>query len=225
MRRRIWQQLYRLRFQLFQKRRFNALVMERVGGKPLIILPSVFNPTLFLVSTWMVEQLDERLVPHGCRALELGTGSGVGALFLAQRAGHVVATDINPAAVRCTKINSLLNNAQVDVREGDLFEPVSGERFDVVLFNPPYLSGKPTSALDHAFRAPRIAERFAARLAHHLTRDGFGLLLLSSIGEEKQFLNALSAENLTYEIARQRDLRSEVVTLYRVWSAESRAAS
>lgn len=215
-RRKLWQQLYRLRFQLFQKRRFDALTLEEINGKPLVVLPSVFNPTLFLVSRWMVEQLDMTLVPQGCHALELGTGSGVGALFLADRAKRVVATDINPAAVRCTQINALLNLIEIDVREGDLFAPVAGERFDLILFNPPYLAGKPKNALDQAFRAPRIAERFAAQLSQHLAPNGHALLLLSSIGEETQFLAACESADLHISIARRKDLRSEIVTLYQV---------
>ena len=77
--------------------------------------------------------------------LDLGTGSGVGAVFAAQWAGQVVAVDVNPAAVRCARINVLLHGVEdrVDVLQGDLFEPVAGERFDVILFNPPYFPGQP----------------------------------------------------------------------------------
>ena len=62
----------------------------------------------------------------------MGTGSGVGAVFAAQWARRVVAVDINPAAVRCARINALLNHVEdrVDVVEGDLFEPIGGQRFD-----------------------------------------------------------------------------------------------
>lgn len=216
LRRKVWQQLYRLRFQLFQKRRFDSLVLEQVNGKPLIVLPTVFNPTLFLVSKWMSEQLDETLVPRGCTALELGTGSGIGALCLADHAANVVATDINSAAVRCTRMNAILNQVTLDVREGDLFEPVAGLQFDVILFNPPYLAGEPTNALDQAFRAPQIVERFARQVSDFLAPNGYALLLLSSIGEETAFVGAIRAADLQVTVARQKDLRSEVVTLYRV---------
>ncbi len=60
-------------------------------------------------------------------------------------ARRVVAVDINPAAVRCAQINALLNQLEqrIEVRRGDLFAPVAGERFDLVLFNPPFLRGAP----------------------------------------------------------------------------------
>jgi release factor glutamine methyltransferase len=118
--------------------------------------------------------------------------------------------------VRCARINALLNQTSIDVREGDLFRPVVGEQFDLILFNPPYLAGQPKNALDQAFRAPRIAERFASQLTDHLTADGYALLLLSSIGEDARFLAACTATGLRIAPLRQKDLRSEVVTLYRI---------
>ena len=77
--------------------------------------------------------------------LDLGSGSGACGLAAARRGCSVVAVDINPSAVRCTRVNALLNcsNLEIDVRQGDLFAPVQHERFDVVLFNPPYYRGVP----------------------------------------------------------------------------------
>ena len=58
---------------------------------------------------------------------------------------HVTAVDINPDAVRCARINALQHHLEtcIEVRQGDLFEPVQGERFDLVLFNPPFFRGQP----------------------------------------------------------------------------------
>ena len=73
----------------------------------------------------------------------MGTGSGVCAVFAARHAHRVVAVDINPGAVRCAALNALLNHveARIEVRQGDLFAPVARERFDLVLFNPPFFVG------------------------------------------------------------------------------------
>ena len=99
----------------------------------------------------------------GGSALDMGTGSGVGAIFAARRGYRVVAVDINPQAVRCARINTLLNRLEerIEVRRGDLFEPVRGERFDLVLFNPPFFVGEPRSDLDRAWRGREVLERFA----------------------------------------------------------------
>src|SRR5688572_10666790 len=97
------------RYRLFQTHRHNRLVLEQVAGKPLIVLPEVFNPKLFRSVEFLAETLGPELVPLGAKVLDMGTGSGVGAVFAAAWAGQVVAVDINPAAVRCARINALLH--------------------------------------------------------------------------------------------------------------------
>lgn len=88
-----------------------------------------------------------RLVPalaHGS-VLDLGTGCGILALLAARSARRVVATDVVEACVRCTWRNALVNGCelQVDVRLGDLFAPVAGEAFDLILTNPPQMPTPP----------------------------------------------------------------------------------
>jgi release factor glutamine methyltransferase len=152
----------------------------------------------------------------GRRVLDLGSGAGAAGVVAAKRGCHVVAVDINPSAVRCTRINALLNAVDVDVREGDLFGPVAGERFDVVLFNPPYYRGVPRDALDYAWRSPDVTDRFAADLGPHLDDGGHALVVLSSDGEPGAFLHALRAQSLAAEVVARRDLINETFTVYRV---------
>lgn len=76
----------------------------------------------------------------GGRALDLGTGCGVIALHLRRVAGHVVATDISPRALWFTALNARLNGVDgIETRLGSLFEPVEGERFDLIASNPPFV--------------------------------------------------------------------------------------
>ena len=108
MRRAIWRLLLRARFVLWQHRRHDRLVIERGLGLPLVVLPGVLNPALFRSSGVVLEALDGGAVPAGATVLDLGTGSGVLAVAAARSARSVVAVDINPAAVRCARINALL---------------------------------------------------------------------------------------------------------------------
>ncbi|GAA1391953.1 DUF7059 domain-containing protein [Luteococcus peritonei] len=78
-------------------------------------------------------------------ALDLGTGCGVQSLHLARHAQRVVATDINPRALELSRLTAALNQVDVDIRDGSLYEPVAGERFDLVVTNPPYVMSPPTS--------------------------------------------------------------------------------
>ncbi|MBK0419097.1 methyltransferase [Leucobacter sp. CSA1] len=75
-------------------------------------------------------------------ALDLGTGCGVVALHLAGlTSGRVVATDISERALALARANARLNGLEerIEFRRGDLFGPVAGERFDLILSNPPFV--------------------------------------------------------------------------------------
>ncbi|WP_406311344.1 methyltransferase [Streptosporangium sp. NBC_01639] len=74
------------------------------------------------------------------RALDIGTGCGVQVLHLADRAREIVATDVNPRALELARLSWALSGVQgVDAREGSLFDPVDGERFDLIVANPPFV--------------------------------------------------------------------------------------
>lgn len=74
------------------------------------------------------------------RTLDLGSGSGALGLLAASHSEEVIATDSNPRAVAFSRFNARLNGIDnVSCRTGSLFEPVAGERFDLVVSNPPFV--------------------------------------------------------------------------------------
>lgn len=74
------------------------------------------------------------------RVLDLGTGCGIQALRALRYADDVVATDISSSALHFARFNALLNGmSAVEMREGSLFDPVRGERFDRIVSNPPFV--------------------------------------------------------------------------------------
>lgn len=209
----------RARFRLLQRRRHNRLVVERVGADRLIVLPGVFNPRLFATGEFLVAALDRHSVTPGAAVLDLGTGSGVAALAAAALGARVVAVDLSPPAVRCARLNALLRGVEdrVDVRAGDLFEPLRGERFDLVLFNPPYFRGAPRDALDMAWHAVDVIERFAAGVAAHLAPGASALVVLSTAGELAAALRAFRAADLAASVVRTRALPGETLVLFRLY--------
>ncbi|HEV7216131.1 MAG TPA: HemK2/MTQ2 family protein methyltransferase [Chloroflexota bacterium] len=213
-----WQALRQWQYRLFQRHRYDRLVLEHVGGAPLLVLPAVFNPKLLHSGEFLAQCLSERQLPPRASVLDIGTGSGVAAIAAARWATQVVAVDINPAAVRCARINVLLRQCEerVAVREGDLFAPVANERFDIVLFNPPYYRGSPRDALDRAWRSTDVVERFAAELADHLTPGGSALVVLSTVGETPAFLTAFRQHGLAVAYEATRDLGTETLLLLRL---------
>ena len=73
-------------------------------------------------------------------SLDLGTGCGIQALFAAAHSDRVVASDVNPRAVALATLTMALNGAgNVEMRTGDLLDPVAGETFGLVVANPPFV--------------------------------------------------------------------------------------
>jgi len=216
--RRIKRGFLALRFQLWQRHRYDRLVLERVDGLPFVILPQVFNPALFEASTFLARTLNSITLAPETSVLDLGTGSGLNAVVAAQRTRCVTATDINPEAVRCARINALLNHVEdrVEIFEGDLFAPLIDRRFEVIIFNPPFFRGVPRDRLDQAWRSTDVIERFAAGLQAHLSPAGFALVIYSSSADEAALRRAFGANDLQYSVFAQRDMLNEVLTIYRV---------
>jgi cyclopropane fatty-acyl-phospholipid synthase-like methyltransferase len=113
--------------------------------------------------------------PEG-RILDLGTGCGLLGLLGAERAGHVVGTDNNPRAVAFTELNARLNQIQnVEARAGELFDPVAGMRFDLILSNPPFVIS-PTRRYtfrDSGTRGDEFCRRLIRSVPSHLEEGGY----------------------------------------------------
>jgi len=214
--RRAWRSVLRAKLALVDRRKYERTVLETIDGLQLVVLPDVFNPKLLRSGAFLVSYLSRGTLQPQTKVLDLGSGSGACGLAAARRGCHVVAVDINPSAVRCTRTNALLNNLDVDVRQGNLFAPVERERFDVVLFNPPYYRGVPRDDLDHAWRSPDVPERFSAELAAHLTPRGYALVVLSSDARPDTFLDCLGENGLAHEVVARHDFINEVMTVHRV---------
>lgn len=209
---------YKLRFILSQKRHFNRHCIEYIDGQPIVVLPKVFNPRIMLTGAFFAQLLNAKLIPPCSTVLELGTGSGVLSIFAARHSSSVTAVDIHPEAVRCAKINTVLHRleSKIEVIEGDLFEPVSGRKFDVVLFSPPFYRGNPKKGLDFAYYFGDIPKRFAEGLARHLKPGGCALLLLSTVGNCDVFLKSLRSKSYIIEAVYEKDILSEILTVFHI---------
>lgn len=143
----------------------------------------VFSPVRGEYVTLVAEApLPSRTVPV---AFDIGTGTGVLAAVLARRRiGHIVATDQDSRALACARDNiaRLGLAAQVDVVQADLFPH---GKADLVVCNPPWLSARPNSPIEHAVYDPdsRMLHGFLAGLAAHLAPGGEGWLILSDLAE------------------------------------------
>ena len=129
------------------------------------------------------------------RILDLGTGSGAIALSLASELSHaeITATDLSEPALQIAAENAdhLHTRERIRFLAGDLFQPVSSERFDVIVSNPPYvardnidslppeLAHEPEMALFAGADGLDVIRRLVAEAGDHLSRGGWLLIELS----------------------------------------------
>src|SRR5690348_3877048 len=105
-----------------------------------VVLPGVFRPRS---DTWLLARVAAReRVPAGARVLELCAGPAMAGIVTARaHRGHLTTVDGSRRAMLSARINARLNGVPVSARRGDLFEAVAGERFDLIIANPPYVPG------------------------------------------------------------------------------------
>ena len=106
---------------------------EIATGRPL---PETHVLGIGNASTTLAEWTIRRPVR---RALDLGIGSGVQSLHLVTHCASVVGTDLSERALRFARFNAALNGLDIELRRGSLLDPVEGERFDLVVSNPPFV--------------------------------------------------------------------------------------
>lgn len=131
-------------------------------------------------------------VSKGQRVLEMGCGTGIIALHCAKAGGRVTAVDVSLDAVECAKKNSKLNNIDLEIFQSDLFGSIRG-KFDVIIFNPPYLSSHDSEKLAREDVLPliggegghEVSVRFLEQASEHLNPGGDILLLTSSESQDK----------------------------------------
>ncbi len=221
---------------------FEALARRREAGEPVAYLtgrrgfwtldlatsPAALIPrpeTELLIEAALARIPDDREV----RVADLGTGSGAIALALAieRPRARVIAVDVSQDALALAAANArghALGN--VEFRRGSWFAPLSGERFDAVVSNPPYLAEDDPHLQQGDLRyEPRIAlssgsdgldaiRAIAADAPAHLTAGGW-LLLEHGYGQGAAVRALLQAAGFA-QVATERDLEArERVTLGR----------
>jgi len=168
-----------------------------ISGKfELLVLPDVFSPKYFTDSLWFAERLPQ-IVKSGS-LLEIGTGTGICALYCASAGATVIATDINPAAVCNAEINAALyGRLRIAIRAGDMYDAVGARKFDFIFWNHPFNSWNvPVSVLQRSGIDPdyRDLRRYVSEGGRHLKKDGALLLGTSDMAETDQ-IEKIAAEN------------------------------
>ncbi|MFC9502425.1 HemK2/MTQ2 family protein methyltransferase [Streptomyces sp. NPDC057002] len=158
--------------------------------------------------------LSDEPVPPGAEVLDVGTGTGALALAAARRGLRVTAVDVSRGAVWAARLNARLAGLPLRIRHGNLFDPVRGESFDLILANPPYVpapgGGREPRGSARAWDAGgdgRLVVDRICREAPALLRPGGVLLLVQS---------ALSDPDLTVGQLRASGLKAAVIRRHRI---------
>lgn len=182
----------------------------------------VYEPhddTELLLTTILENEADLR----GKNVLEIGTGTGIIAVALAKNGANVTATDISERAVACTKMNARRNMVDIRVLKGDLFEPVIDEKFDIIVFNPPYLpeddldkylSPGYRQALIGGRTGSEVIIRFISNLKYYLKKNGRAYVIVSSLSDMGGILKAAEENDLKLELKKQASYFFEKLLVY-----------
>ena len=180
--------------------------------------PNVYEPaedTFLLAENLDIKRRDE--------VLEIGTGTGIITVIAARKARRVVATDINEDAIKCALKNTITNRTyNVELRKGDLFEPVKDEKFDLILFNTPYLPTEEDEKLDDELNAAfdgglegrETINKFLEEVKDYLKEGGRVQLVQSSLSDNEKTIKKLEELGFDANItAREKCFFEEIVVI------------
>ena len=152
-------------------------------GREIVVPPGV-QPVVGMAGVLGHPVLDE--VQPDDRVLDLGTGSGVNAVLAAAKATSVLAVDINPGAVEAARANAERNGVadRIVVRWSDVFSDVD-DRFDLIIFDPPFRWFQPRDDFEMASADPgyRGLTTFFEEAPAHLTLRGRMLVSFGTTGD------------------------------------------
>jgi len=161
--------------------------LTEIKGKPLWVHPQVLSPQYSYSSRFIMHNWN---IPKESTVLDMGTGTGVLALFAALKgAKHVVAVDINPHACSIAEKNVKENKVsdRVKVIQSDLYNNVKKEKFDRIIFNAPYWNNEPNPSIPLTYavfdKNYLTLRRFLKESKEYLNINGKIILSFSTQGE------------------------------------------
>jgi release factor glutamine methyltransferase len=170
----------------------------------LLTLPGVFRP---ISDSWQLANAvcgEIRARGGSPRVLEVGTGSGAIAVAAARCGAEVTAVDVSRRALASAWLNARLHGTRIRVRRGSLLEPVAGERYDLIVSNPPYVPCPdpslpprgPERAWDAGPDGRAVLDELIAAAPAHLRPGGALVLVHSTVNGEERTLGALADQGL-----------------------------
>ena len=165
---------------------------------------------------------DNLEIKDGQSVLEIGTGSGIVAMYASRLTDNITVSDINFDACELARKNFKENGIDnIEILFGNLFEPVKNKKFDVILFNTPYL---PTDkdevledtinyAFDGGLNGRKVIDLFLNEVKNHLNDGGIVQLIQSSLSGNEETLTKLDELGFIAEIKKSEHFFFEDIVL------------
>ena len=161
---------------------------------------SVYEPR---EDSWLLAN-EVKQLSKGKRVLDIGCGTGIQAITAAlSGASEVWACDINPKAVECTKKNAKLNKVKIKAFKSDLFKDVPSKKFDLIVFNPPYLpsDGKNDDIRwSGGYEGMEVILNFFAQASPFISKNGKVLFIFSSHTNQEKLKKTLQQMGFNLKI-------------------------
>lgn len=179
---------YRLRTWLLTtaQRAFTRAGAVEHGGLSLVVAPGVHHPApAFGIGFAPLQEAALDLLPRGARVLELGTGAGFWALAAARRGFEVTATDLPHVPLEPVADAAARAGVSLRLLHSDLFDALGAQRYDAVLFNPPFHDASPRTLAESAWCGGEVVRRCLAHAQAHLAPGGALYLLMPRIDQRR----------------------------------------
>ena len=165
---------------------------------------------------------DNLEIKKGQSVLEIGTGSGIVAMYASRLTDDITVTDINFDACELARKNFTENGIEnIEILWGNLFEVVENKKFDVILFNTPYLPTEDDEVLDNTINyafdgglnGRKVIDLFLNEVGNHLNDGGIVQMIQSSLSGNDETLARLDEMGFIAEIAASEHFFFEDITL------------
>ncbi len=154
--------------------------------------------------SYLLQKYVEQYCKKDFVVLDIGTGTGIQAITAAKKTKKVIACDINPIAVKCAKESAEIEKIKnIKFIESDLFSHIPKIKFDLIVFNPPYLPEEKNVeniALFSAKRGTETTVRFLNDANRFLKKEGIILLIGSSLASWSILEETIKKNLFDYEI-------------------------
>jgi release factor glutamine methyltransferase len=194
-------------FEFTSRRKKGEPVAYIVGHKEFYGLDLVVNPAVLIPRPETELLVELALQSDFSNMADLGTGSGAIAIAIKRHRpnARVVGVEASAAALVVAQRNAVKNAVEIEFRHGRWFEPLDGERFDLIVGNPPYVAaGDPhLAALGFEPREALVAGSDGLAAIRDIVRQapaflvaGGRLLIEHGIGQDKAVCALLASAGL-----------------------------